>query len=142
MDKGRFEYKLLSKYPHMKPADVGVWEKFVKTRKDFFYSVDYDFHVGEGAEFLPTGKKTPEERENRLYQRKIDVVGYKKDETWIIEVKPVADMATLGQILTYRALVAKSKEIKGKIRIVVLCNKIMNEMKDIYSKYNITVVVV
>ena len=142
MDKGRFEYKLLSKYPHMKPADVSVWEKFVKTRKDFFYSVDYDFHVGEGAEFLPTGKKTPEERENRLYQRKIDVVGYKKDETWIIEVKPVADMATLGQILTYRALVAKSKEIKGKIRIVVLCNKIMNEMKDIYSKYNITVVVV
>ena len=137
--EGRFKYKLLSKYPHMKPADVEVWEKFIIAHPDFFDTVDYDFRVGEGANFLPTGEKTPDERENWLYQRKIDVVGYKSLNIWIIEIKPIADMFALGQIIVYRDLCIKEKKFPGDFESAVMCSKINKEMKEVFYKQSITI---
>ena len=141
MDKGRFKYKLLAKYPHLKPKDIAVWELFVKCNDDFFDSVDYDYPVGEGADFLPTGTKTPDERENKLYQRKIDVVGYVNNEVWIIEVKPKADMSTLGQILTYQALAKGHDKLGGNPILAVLCYGTSNEMRKIFNQYNIRILI-
>lgn len=138
----RFAFHKLSKYPHMKPGDVAVWERFVDTNRDAFERVDYDFHVGDGAEFLPTGEDTPDGRENRLYQRKIDVVGYRGGEVTLIEVKPFADVAALGQILTYRDLYAKTEGAIQDPTLMVIAEKIMAEMKDIYTRNGIAVVIV
>lgn len=142
MIPGRFEYKLLSKYPHMKPADIEIWEKFILNHPSIFKRVDYDFHVGEGATFLPTNTDTPDGRENRLYQRKIDVVAYDEDGVTLIEIKPLADTSTLGQILVYKDLYFKSKEALKNPKLLVICGKIMADMKDIFSKQRIKVMVV
>ena len=126
----------------MKPADVAIWERFIESRTTFFDSVDYDFHVGEGAAFLPTGEDTPDGRENRLYQRKIDVVGYIGDAVWLVEVKPEADIYALGQIITYDDLVFKSKMFALPPKLLVISNKIMHEMKGTYAKFDIEVIVI
>ena len=139
---GRFQFKKLAKYPHMKPADVVIWGKFLEANPDFFDTVDYDFHVGQGADFLPTGEDTPDGRENRLYQRKIDVVGYISQSVWLVEVKPVADMFALGQILTYNEFILQSGIFIRDPKLLVICAKIMNEMKAVYSKFDIGVMVV
>ena len=125
----------------MKPADVKVWERFIDERADFFDTVDYDFHVGEGADFLPTGEDTPDGRENRLYQKKIDVVGYTGKKIWLIEVKPEADMQAMGQILSYKELYLKTKDADPDPLIAVVCNKIINDMKEVYATHNVTVIV-
>ena len=135
--KGRFEFKKLAKYPHMMPEDVALWERFIPFHSYFFDSVDYDVHIGEGASFLPTGEDTPDGRQNRLYQRKIDVVGYRNSEIWVIEIKPTADMATLGQILTYRSLCAKDDKLSKAKNFVILCSKINGEMRDILRENRI-----
>lgn len=140
MREGRFPYKILSKYPHMKPADVTVWERFINFNEGYFTSVDYDMHIGEGADFLPTGEDTPDGRENRLYQRKIDVVGYTPDKTWIVEVKPIADMSALGQILTYRSLTRNKAEFGEEPRFAVVCEEVSNEMKAVFQEYQIAVI--
>ena len=142
MIRGRFEYKLLSKYPHMKPADIEIWEKFIINHPDIFKRVDYDFHVGEGAKFLPTNDNTPGGMQNRIYQRKIDVVAYDKDGVTLIEIKPLADTATLGQILAYKDFYFTTKGSLKNPKLLVICGKIMSEMKDIFSKQNITIMVV
>ena len=139
---GRFKLQKLAKYPHMKPADIEIWERFIEAQPDFFDSVDYDFHVGRGADFLPDEEDTPDGRENRLYRKKIDVVGYKKNQIWIIEVKPVADATALGQVLSYREFYIKKKGDSPKPISMVVCGKIFNEMKDLFSIYKITVFVV
>lgn len=139
---GRFIFKKLAKYPHMKPADVEIWEQFIRAKRDFFDRVDYDFHVGDGAAFLPTGEDTPEGRENKLYQRKIDVVGYRDGQVWLVEVKPMADTEALGQILTYQKLYLKSKNANQSPTMMVLTGKITNEMKEIYAGKNVAVLVV
>ena len=142
MTTGRFPYKLLSKYPHMKPADVAIWERFINTNADFFDTVDYDVHVGEGAEFLPTGEDTPDGRENRLYQKKIDVVGYLGDAVWLVEVKPEADIFALGQILTYSDLAFKSMSFVLPPQLLVISAKIVNDMKEVYAKFDIKVIII
>lgn len=138
---GRFVFIKLAKYPHMKPRDVEIWERFIEKNKSFFDTVDYDFHVGEGADFLPTGEDTPDGRENRLYQRKIDVVGYRGDKVWLIEVKPEASASALGQILSYKELYIKTKDADPLPTLMVVTGKIMSEMKEVYAKHNIAVFV-
>ena len=142
MTHGRFRFGKLAKYPHMKPADVEVWERFLETNSNAFERVDYDFHVGAGADFLPSGEETPDGRQNRLYQRKIDVVGYRGNEITLIEVKPLADMAALGQIQTYGELYAKGSFSQFEPILVVVAAKIMMEMKEVYKAKNIGVVIV
>lgn len=142
MTEGRFEFRILSKYPHMKPADVLIWERFIEKFPAYFNTVDYDFHVGEGADFLPTGEDTPDERENRLYQKKIDVVGYIDNVAWLIEVKPEAGMSALGQMITYNSLVNKDALFSSPPKLLVLCNRIVTDMSDIFSAHNIMVLVV
>lgn len=142
MTHGRFVFAKLSKYPHMKPADVEIWERFLTAHREDFDRVDYDFHVGEGADFLPTNDDTPDGRENRLYQRKIDVVAYRGNAVTLIEVKPLADTAALGQIQTYGGLYALRDDADPTPTLMVICGKIMNEMKDIYNSKAVVVVVV
>lgn len=135
-------YKKLLKYPHMKPLDVAIWERFVVKYPNLFTMVIYDYHVGEGADFLPTGTETPDGRENRLYQKKIDVLGFKVDEMSIIEVKPRADIKALGQVITYEKLLT-DKIARGKtVRKMVVCEGIDSDMREVYNHNKIDVFIV
>lgn len=142
MTHGRFKLEKLVKYPHMKPADIVVWERFIEAHPDFFNTVDYDFHVGEGADFLPTGDSTPEERENRLYQRKIDVVGYIGELVYIIEVKPIADVEALGQVITYRKLFKETLGVSSNLQALIVAEKMANDMLNVFSENDVHVLIV
>ena len=142
MTRGKFEYKKLTKYPHMKPEDVAIWEMFIEQNPDFFNKVDYDVHVGEGADFLPTGEDTPDGRENRLYQKKIDVVGYLDNTVFITEVKPHADFRGLGQLIGYAELYPRNHQTPRQIKKMLICRSVDKEMLGIYNKNGIAVVTV
>jgi len=49
MIDGRFPYKHLAKYPHLKPEDIQVWEEFIAQNPKHFLTCDYDVCVGDGA---------------------------------------------------------------------------------------------
>lgn len=139
---GRFKFEKLVKYPHMKPADVVIWERFIDAYEDIFDSVDYDVCVGEGADFLPTGEDTPDGRENRLYQKKIDVVGYADEEVMLIEVKREANMKALGQILAYYDMYLRMLERPRNVKKMVLAQSIDKDIKNVFFKNEIEVVIV
>jgi hypothetical protein len=139
---GRFKYKKLAKYPHMKPFDVAIWEKFIDENLDFFDSVDYDICIGKGADFLPDDYSTPDGRENRLYQKKIDVVGYIGEKVWIIEIKPNAGMHALGQILTYKFLTKDILALNRQQTLAIICEKTATEMHDLFKEHKIKIITV
>src|SRR3990167_5379179 len=101
---GRFKFEKLFKYPHMQPEDVAVWDNFVANNPQFFDTCDYDVPVGTGAE--PEGDFSEALRAEwtHLTRKKIDVIGYRGDQKWIVEVKPTANARGLGQLLTYSLL--------------------------------------
>ena len=136
---GRFPFVLQTHYPHMTPIDVLIWEQFIRANSGYFDSVDYDVKVGEGASFLPEKGEKYEEDFRILTQKKIDAVGYRGNEIWLIEIKPNAGSRALGQILTYEKLYTKQFPELPNIRKCVITTFLQNEYTDVYSKYNVIV---
>lgn len=136
---GRFPFQHLSKYPHMKPEDVAVWERFIEAKPTFFDSVDYDVRCGIGAETNPDHPPEIQYDHTVLTQKKIDVVGYKNDLIYIVEVGPIADMRKLGQILTYTKLYKADHPDIDRPVPMVLCREIERELADLFDDHAVTI---
>lgn len=134
---GRFEFGKLAKYPHMKPEDIAVWELFIEKFAKHFDTVDYDFHVGEGAPQAPTLPKNIARDGKMLTQRKIDVVGFYFEEIYIIELKPKADVRALGQVLLYYKLYKAQETITGNVFKMVIARDIERDLIDLYLEHDV-----
>lgn len=99
-----FEYKLMNKYPHMSKADSEIWNRFITKYPDMFTQVQYDFHVGDAPPFNTLTDDGEDLNQDMLYRKRIDVLGYKDDKVFIIELKPNAGLGTIGQVKGYKML--------------------------------------
>lgn len=134
---GRFPFSQLAKYPHMQPEDVAVWERFLLKNPFYFDTVDYDVAVGQGA---PQDESQPENIQydgKILTQKKIDVVGYKGDTICVVEVKPIANMRGLGQILTYRKLYKDDHPEISDVNAMVLAGEIERELEPLFAEHGV-----
>lgn len=75
-----------------------------------------------------------------MTQKKIDVVAYKGNEIWLIEIKPNAGSRALGQILTYEKLFTLSFPTLANVRKCVITTFLQNEYDSVYSKFNVVVI--
>lgn len=117
-----YDPEKLRKYPHMLPADVALWERFLSRHSDFFVAVEYDVHVGGAVERLPAWSDKFTLEASWLAAKRIDVVGHKPGEIWLIEVKPEPGTAAIGQLVSYEILY----RLKFKPSASLLCCLITN----------------
>lgn len=134
---GRFPYTTLAKYPHMKPEDVAVWQRFVVNNPAFFDSVDYDVPCGIGATPNPDHPINIQRDHIILTQKKVDVVGYNGNIVTLVEVKPIADMRSMGQIIAYHHLFTKCHPEHTIVNKMIVCGSIERELDEIFTENNI-----
>lgn len=91
-------------YPHMKPRDIAIWERFIAKYPEAYEKVQYDFAVGDIPPFVAAEVAAGNQRMGELYKLKIDVLGYKDGHIDLIEVKPSATPASIGQLIGYKIL--------------------------------------
>lgn len=94
----------LPKYPHLVGGDIPIWDSWIRRHGPYFSGFDYDIHVGKGLE---PEKDLPYQLTKMwisLTQKRIDVIGYRPGETWLIEVKDRPTTAVIGQCLSYKIL--------------------------------------
>lgn len=140
---GQYPYTLLNEYPHLRLSDVAIWQRFIIRYPNFFESVDYDVKVGELPEELKTLPPNYLKDAEQLYLDKIDVVGYRDNEHWIIEIRPHAGKKALGYILGYEELYKrKIKDDKIKIVKAVITDLEIPQIRELYEKYDIKYYVV
>lgn len=140
--RGRFKYEHLHKYPHLLPADIDVWVKYITKYPDKFDRVDYDVHVGDGIE--------PDERlpanivkmAIHLTQMRIDVVGYKGKNKTIIELKDRSTSSAIGQLIAYEQLYKRTFGTTQKFDLLLITNYITRDVLFVAAQNNITVTVV
>lgn len=117
--KGTYPFELRYHYPHMQPLDKEIWERFIITNPNYFEGCDYDVAVGSEPPFSTIVATETGGDAGVLYKKKIDVVGYKGDKKYIIELKPRADARAVGQVRNYASLykrdVDKNTELKTMI---------------------------
>lgn len=137
--RGRFPFQKLAKYPHMKPEDELVWSAFIKKKPDYLDTCDYDTKCGLGAQVDPTMPENMQFDHKILTQKKIDVVGFRGEEVCLIEVKPIANMRALGQILTYMELYGKDHPELKNVKPIIVCATMEREMEPLFQKYGILI---
>lgn len=136
---GRFPFVQVAKYPHMKPEDVLVWDRFVAMHPGRFDTVDYDIALGVGAPTRPEDPENIQSMHTILSQKKVDVVAYKGYTTYVIEVKPIANARALGQILTYLQLYKQDHPLEPNIIPMIVCGEVEREMEGVFDTHGIVV---
>jgi len=90
--------------PNMAKHDRLIWLRFLDNYADAFESFAYN--VALGGPSLPPEQGTEQARLQWQYANslKVDAVGFRQDDTWIIEVKPSAGVSAIGAALCYAEL--------------------------------------
>lgn len=120
-----YTYEPLPKYPHMRPADVLIWEEYIRKNPKDFINCWYDVRIGD-----PEIPKVDVEDSMRrdwwdLTRWQIDVLAEDEKAFYVIEVKPNANAKALGQALAYAAL-WQEKRRPPKLVIPAVLTDIIN----------------
>ncbi len=135
--KGRFPFEKLLKYPHLSPQDKAIWEKFIEKHPKFFDSVDYDVKVGKPREYKGKPEDVYKKDLQILSKKRIDVVGYKNDMVFVVEIHPSASFETLGQIIGKISLYKKEFGNEKKVKGILITDKEVPDIRELCNENNI-----
>lgn len=107
--------------PAMLDADVPVWHAFLDRRGQEFTRFFYNVRIT--SEDLERRFPDPADRAIAiaLLPKRIDAIGERGGDIWLIEVAETPGLRSLGQLLTYRTLWAREHpDQTGRLRMVLL----------------------
>ena len=125
-----YQYAPLTHYPHMRPADIGIWGRFVEKNPTRFLRVWYDFKVGDHEHVGETCEQCQATGWYDLTRWAADVIAEDARAIYVIEVKPAANAKALGQALSYALLFAtEHKPTKPVVPVVLTDHEISTTRK-------------
>lgn len=126
-------------YPHMMPEDTDVWTRFLKERHLNITKVWYDVRVGSMVFMGPEASEMETRIAAGLTRKRIDAVVEVAGETWVIEVKPYANMYAVGQVITYVRLFEQEYEHIGELRAVIVCDDYDSDLVEEFDEFEVLV---
>lgn len=137
-----FDFKKGYWYPHMKPRDVAIWERFIDKYPDAYEKCQYDFGIGDIPPFIASASSVEGQRMAELYKLKIDVLGYKGGTIDLIEVKPAASSSTIGQVTGYVELYKRDEKPTLTIQPVIITDELRPNMDYLSVVNGVKIIVV
>lgn len=123
-------------YPGLPSHEAYLWRLWLQTYEREFYRFDYNVRVGRGLtppEPADGAARPDEERYRRMWtmltQRRIDVVGWRLDETWLIEVDPRPSARALGQLAMYEQLYTDARPDTGFVQLAVIAETVSPDVR-------------
>lgn len=86
---------------HLVPFERDLLRRFITEHGNLFESLDFNVRVGGGRDVPPGVEPQFEALWKKLTQKRIDAVGFRPGQVWILEFKGQAGLAALGQTLGY-----------------------------------------
>jgi hypothetical protein len=137
-----FEYKKGYWYPHLSPAEKAIWERFLFQYPQAYDSVQYDFHVGSPPPFNTLTDEGEDWEQDKLYRRRIDVIGRVGSQQDIIEVKRRATTSTIGQVEGYRDLFMRDEEPLGAVKMVIVTEEADKDVEYLCKQKGVELIIV
>ena len=129
-----------AKYKHMLPREVRIWDVFIERFGLPVGRVRYDVHLGEGAAVDPGWPVWMVAMVKALSTHRVDVVVERAREVVIIEVKGVAGMGAVGQLVGYEALWLRQVGVDRPVSLLCVCERMEADMRTVFGFYEIEVV--
>lgn len=126
-------------YSRMSAPEQEVWGRFLSYAEGQSRSWDYEFELGAGS-YGPdaTPPETPEFY-LRALRKRVDAISQDESSVIIAEVKEVAGMACLGQLLTYRQLYWEEKRPRSLITLWAVCGRVDYDVRELFRLYSVRV---
>jgi hypothetical protein len=96
-------------YPHMAKNDAVLWERFMDAYGGNYNRFAYDVALGGFKPDPAAGDEATRLGYQYATALKIDAVGERPDDVWIIEVRPHAGVSAVGAALCYQLLAGVDK---------------------------------
>ena len=126
----------------MLPSDVPLWHLFLDRHAGEFERFFYNVRVG-GPDF--TGMKVDLAMAKCWYAstaKRIDAIGEKKEEIWIIEVASSPYLRAVGQMVSYRFLWNLDPKIKKPVKDVLLCYHLDADLEKVLKHYGVEILTI
>lgn len=137
-----FKYEKRYWYPHMKPNDVAIWERFIEKYPDAYTEVVYDFAIGDIPPFMEQTSSPQGQAMRELYKLKIDVLGLKGTYIDLIEVKHEASAASIGQVVSYVELYKRDEKPTVPVFPILITNTLRSNMEYLTAQQGVKLFVV
>jgi hypothetical protein len=137
-----FKYEKRPSYAHMSLYDKAIWERFITAYPTAYSQVQYDFRVGDAPAFNTLMDDGQDWEQDKLYRKRIDVLGYANDRIDVIELKPRAGTSTIGQVESYRELLLRDEMPNKKIGMVIITDFLMPNMEYLCKQKGIQIVII
>lgn len=137
-----FAAEKLKKYPHLMVNDVEIWERYLEVHAKEWDSFEYDVRVGEGQQPNPEHPKNIQTMAVALTEKRIDVVGRRHGQVWIIEVKLSAMLSAVGQLVSYQILYEERFPGAGPTELLIVTDRIGPDLENLCKKFRISIAVV
>lgn len=126
----------------MLPSDVPLWHLFLDRYAGNFERFFYNVRVG-GPDF--TGMTIDLAMAKMWYAstaKRIDAIGEKKDEIWIIEVASSPYLRAVGQMVSYRFLWNLDPKINKPVKDVLLCYYLDSDLEKVLKHYGVEILTI
>ncbi len=111
-------------YPHMLGEDTVVWTRFLESGDFDIKEVWYDVHVGAEVKGDWPGDSVNARIARGVTRKRIDVVALVDGVLWVIEIKPLATMFAIGQVIVYEGLFVREYETELETWPVIVCDTV------------------
>jgi hypothetical protein len=121
----------------MLAEDMPVWDRFLSTNPTLFQRIYYDVKVGG---LYPTDAGLDPKYAKMYFDvtaKRIDALGERENELWLIEVAAKPGLRATGQIMSYLALWHEDPKIMKPTIPVLVCQAVDADLKRALDFYGV-----
>ena len=127
-----------TKYKHMRPDEIYIWQRAQAELGIPNDQLTYDLTLGEGIPADPADPLWVRRMIMALSRKRADVIRHTAQEWTIIEIKRRIGMSAVGQLLCYRYLFIKKFRPVTPVRMLAIGERAEPDMNYILPLLDIT----
>jgi len=124
-------------YPHILPADIPVWQRYLAAHPEMGSDIDYDVRVGVTQDPGPAFPDNIRQMAITLAYKRIDAVIQFEGRTLIIEITRRAGLKAVGQLITYPLLYAIKYPQATNITPLLVAEELLPDTETALNAYGI-----
>jgi hypothetical protein len=133
---------LTGRYPNMARHDGALWERYLKHSAHLWQGVCYDIRLGGQEVTDPTATETERYMWRKNTAERIDVVGDRGAEHWVIEIRPNAKLGALGSAVGYVLLAQREPWTRLPLVPAVLTDNCSPDFRWVADQLGVQVIIV
>ena len=126
----------------MREVELPLWNRFLDLYGKLFEGFEYDVRVGPASGAAAGFDAQTQAVFHDLSRVRIDAVGYRVGEVWLLEVMPYAGMSALGKLLSYAELFFVDRAPVEPIRLGVVTDRFSPAMGEVFRAEEVLVWIV